>query len=130
MTQLCKRGVPLHSESSCAAESLPVMLAPEFFKAMSDPTRIAILCRVSSACALHTVSQIAEDLPVDLSVVSRHLRILRQAGILKSRKRGKEVFYSVDSRNLVATLRMIADAFEACCPDECPACGEPRLGSS
>ena len=106
-------------DSGSADERLPEMLSPEFFKAMSDPTRITILWHLSTACALRSVSQIAERVPVDLSVVSRHLRTLQRIGILKSYKTGKEVYYGVDSRNLVRTLRALADAFEKCCPNGC-----------
>lgn len=101
-------------------QELDRLLNPQIFKAMCDPNRIAILCLLSERCAPLTVSQIAESLPVDVSVVSRHLSILRDAEILVARKEGKEVHYSVNSRNLIKTLRTIADAFEACCPDECP----------
>jgi DNA-binding transcriptional ArsR family regulator len=98
---------------------LDSLLAPQLFKALCDPNRIAILSDLVKRCQTLSVSQIAEGLPVDVSVVSRHLAILRNAGILVARKRGKEVCYALNTHNLIATLRAIADAFEACCPDEC-----------
>ena len=100
-------------------QDLDRLLSPQMFKAIGDPNRIAILRHLSKRCTPLTVGQIAEGLPVDVSVVSRHLAILRDAEILIARKEGKEVRYSVNSRNLIATLRAIADAFEACCPEEC-----------
>lgn len=51
--------------------------------------------------------------PVDISVVSRHLGILRDAGILEARKRGREVYYRVRIDQLTALLRNLADALEA-----------------
>jgi len=63
----------------------------------------------------------AECCPVNVSVVSRHLALLRDAGILAAERRGKEVYYSVRYPQLVATLRAIANAIEACCPGEDPA---------
>ena len=89
---------------------------PKFFKALSDPNRIAILIHLASCCEAHTVSRLAECCPVDISVVSRHLAILREAGILDAEKRGKEVYYSVRFPELEKTLRSIADAIRACCP--------------
>ena len=65
-----------------------------------------------------TVSEAAECCPVNISVVSRHLAMLRDAGILHAQKRGREVYYSVRYPELAATLRAIADAIEACCPPE------------
>lgn len=105
-------------------QGLDRLLSPRLFKAIGDPSRIAILLYLSSRCVPLTVGQIAESLPVDISVVSRHLAILRDAEILIARKQGKEVRYSINSRSLIATMRAIADAFEACCPEECVISGE------
>ena len=64
------------------------------------------------------VSEVARCCPINISVVSRHLSTLRDAGILTSEKRGKEVRYSVVVSALVERLRAIADALEGCCPAE------------
>ncbi|TET52650.1 MAG: ArsR family transcriptional regulator [Anaerolineales bacterium] len=109
MTQACKR--------ECCPD-LGDVLAPEFFKALCDPSRISILVRLAECCGELSVSQVAECCPINISVVSRHLAILRDAGILKSFKKGKEVFYSVRAESLVKSLRTIADAIESCCPTE------------
>jgi len=108
-------------------QGLDDVFSPQLFKALCDPNRIAILSHMSKRCVPMTVGQIAESLPVDISVVSRHLATLRNAGILIARKKGKEVLYFINSRNLIATLRAIADAFEACCPDECLMDGDQNL---
>lgn len=106
-------------ENPWQGKGLDYLLSPKLFKAMCDPNRIAIVCHLSKRCAALTVSQIAENLPVDISVVSRHLSILRDAEILVASKSGKEVYYSLNTGNLIRVLRSIADAFEACCPDQC-----------
>ena len=106
-------------ETCRQGQSLAQLISPQLFKAMCDPNRIAILCYLSDRCAALTVSQIAESLPIDVSVVSRHLSILRDAEILVARKSGKEVHYSLNTLNLIIILRAMADALEACCPDEC-----------
>lgn len=92
------------------------MLTPRLFKALCDPSRLAILARLAEACAPCTVSEIAKCCPINLSVVSRHLAQLRDAGVLCAEKRGKEVRYAVRARELAETLRAIADALEHCCP--------------
>jgi len=109
-------------------QGLGNLLSPQLFKAIGDPNRVTILLYLSERCAPLTVGQIADSLPIDVSVVSRHLAMLRDADILIARKQGKEVRYSINSRNLIATLRAIADAFEACCPDECIINGETLTG--
>jgi len=94
------------------------LLSPRFFKAFCDPNRAAIFTYLTGCCKPATVSEVAEKFPVDISVVSRHLAILRDAGILNSQKKGKSVFYFVSYSALVGFLRSIADAIEACCPED------------
>jgi ArsR family transcriptional regulator len=94
---------------------LAALLPVELFKALSDPNRVAILASLTAGT--QTVSQVAERCPINISVVSRHLKILKQAGALNSEKRGKEVFYEVRVPYLVGLLRELAAALETCCPD-------------
>jgi len=105
---------PSLSADCCAP--LEQLLTPKFFKALCDPNRIAILVRLASCREPSNVGQIAACCPIDLSVVSRHLAVLREAGIVEATRRGKEVFYAVRTGPLVDTLRSMADAIEACCP--------------
>ena len=112
MAQICNQTAP-----ACCAQ-IAALLEPRFFKALCDPTRIALLARMAQWPGASTVTQIAECCPVDLSVVSRHLSVLREAGIVTARKQGKEVWYRVRYRELASTLRTIADAIEQCCPKE------------
>jgi len=106
----------IDSNGKACCSGLDRLLSPKMFKALSDPNRVSILTRLAECCRPCSVSEIAECCPVDLSVVSRHLAILRDAGILEATKRGKEVFYSVCSQSIVDTLRKIANAIESCCP--------------
>src|SRR3954470_15617419 len=50
------------------------------FSALADPTRRAILARLSAGEA--TVNELAEPLPMSLPAVSRHLKVLEQAGLI------------------------------------------------
>ena len=83
-----------------------------FFKALGEPNRMAIfnhLCRRRSKVNVNEVSTCCD---VDLSVVSRHLATLKKAGVLKAEKEGKEVFYSVDGKDIAKQLRDLADEIE------------------
>jgi len=104
------------TRGECCA-GLAACLDPRLFKALGDRTRVAILARLASACGAMAVSEVACGLPVDLSVVSRHLAQLRDAGIVAAERRGKEVVYSVLYPGLARTLRALADALERCCPE-------------
>jgi len=110
--------------SNCCAgfDDLAARLSPELFKALGDPRRVEILVWLAQSCGSRTVGQIAAAFPVDLSVVSRHLAVLRKAGIVDAERRGRHIHYRVRYGELAAVLRSIADAIEACCPtDEAPA---------
>ena len=66
----------------------------ELFKVFGDSTRTKILSclEISELC----VDDIAACLDMTKSSVSHQLRILRQYKLVKARKSGKEVFYSLD----------------------------------
>jgi DNA-binding transcriptional ArsR family regulator len=51
------------------------------FAALADPTRRAILERLSSGEA--TVSELAEPFPISVQAVSKHLRVLERAGLIE-----------------------------------------------
>jgi DNA-binding transcriptional ArsR family regulator len=50
------------------------------FAALSDPTRRAILARLASGDA--TVSELAQPLPISIQAVSKHLKVLEEAGLI------------------------------------------------
>lgn len=107
----------MNKQKPCCSD-LAAVLDPALFKALCDPTRLTILARVAQSCATVTVSDVASCCPIDLSVVSRHLATLRNAGIVRAVRKGKEVHYSVQAGALARTLRRIADAIERCCPEQ------------
>ena len=111
-----EQGIALETVSCCP--SIADSFAPELFKALGDPNRIAILADLAQACAPRRVTEIATCCPIDLSVVSRHLRQLRQAGVVEAEKKGREVFYTVRDGELARVLRRMAAAIEACCPTQ------------
>jgi ArsR family transcriptional regulator len=90
------------------------LLSPKLFKALGDPRRIALLARVASCPDGCTVTEAAGCCAIDLSVVSRHLARLREAGVLEATRRGKEVVYAVRGAALADALRALADAFSCC----------------
>ena len=109
-----KRKKPSAAGECCADVS--ALVEPRLFKALCDPNRIALLARLSQCGRPCTVGEISCCCPVDLSVVSRHLALLRVAGVLAATKKGKQVYYIVKFNSLASTLRSIADAIESCCP--------------
>jgi DNA-binding transcriptional ArsR family regulator len=102
---------------ACCASGLQKLLSPRLFKALADPKRLSLFVRLADEGRPCTVGQLAEGSGVDLSVVSRHLATLREAGIIRCEKQGKEVWCSVRAGAVARILRDLADALETCCPD-------------
>jgi ArsR family transcriptional regulator len=121
MTQMNGDTAP---ESRGRAPDLDAVFDPDLFRALGHPRRIAILVRLARFGRPATVGEIAACCPSDLSVVSRHLALLRDAGVLAAEKRGREVYYAVLVPSLSEALRAMADAVEACCAVPEPLPGE------
>jgi len=94
-------------------------LKPEFFKALGDENRLALLARLAFAGRPMTVSEVSTCCGVHLSGVSRHLALLRQAGLVRARKAGREVTYEVEFERATSTFRQLAEALESCRKEGC-----------
>lgn len=92
-------------------------LDSEFFKALADSSRLSLLMSLAKGEREQTVTQIAACCPLSLSVVSRHLKTLKDCGILAMNKRGKEVYYTLRTHEVAQQLRALADALESCCTE-------------
>ena len=62
------------------------------FKALGYPARLWMVQQLANNQE-HCVSDFVEALQVEYATVSKHLAVLRKAGILVDEKRGKHVFY-------------------------------------
>ncbi len=90
-------------------------LPPALCKALSDPQRATLFAFLARCCRPCNVTELANCCPLDISVVSRHLKQLREAGMISSYKQGKEVYYSVCADVVIQALRHFADTLERCC---------------
>lgn len=65
-----------------------------FAKALSDPTRVRIVAalRVGEVC----VCELTEALEISQSTLSSHLQVIRQAGLVSTRKCGKWIYYDLE----------------------------------
>lgn len=70
----------------------------EFYKVFADSTRIKILYALSKAEMC--VCDIAEILGVSQSAVSHQLRMLKQMKLVKYRREGKSIFYSLSDEHI------------------------------
>ena len=76
------------------------------FSALADPTRRAILARLAEGDA--TVSELAEPFSISLPAISRHLKVLEQAGLISRSRSAQWRSSSLEAE----TLREVIDWVE------------------
>jgi len=82
--------------------------APEVFAALADPTRWRVLTLLAER-GDGTATTLAGELPVSRPAVIKHLAVLDRAGLVESRRRGREVRFTVRPDRLDAAARDLAD---------------------
>lgn len=65
-----------------------------FFKVLGDPTRMKIILELATGPLC--VNDLTKALEMEQSAISHQLKILKEAKVVKSKKIGKNVFYSFD----------------------------------
>ena len=88
--------------------------ALDSFAALGDPTRRAIFERVAAGPA--AVGDLAKGLPVSRPAVSQHLRVLKEAGLVRETPDGTRRIYWLDPRG-IAAMRDWLDAHWAAALD-------------
>lgn len=89
----------------------------DIFTALGDTHRQRILLMFEPGEAL-TATQIVDAAPLSRTAVVHHLRVLRDAGVLRARKSGREVWYSPDPAAVRAGLAAVLDYLAAQFPGE------------
>jgi len=84
------------------------------FKALGHPTRLAIVAALADG--ERDVSTLRSLVGSDISTVSRHLLQLKTAGVLASRRDGKQILYRLRTPCVVTVLRCVATIID----DELP----------
>jgi ArsR family transcriptional regulator len=77
----------------------------EILKAMAHPGRLKMLDALGEG--ERCVSDLQALVGSDLSTISRHLSVMRAAGLLSSRKRGNQVYYALRVPCVLKTFRCI-----------------------
>lgn len=82
----------------------------ELFKVLGDSTRIRILHLLRQS--EKNVTEIAEELNMNQSAISHQLRILKNSKLIKNRREGKTVFYSLSDDHVTLILDMAIEHVE------------------
>ncbi|WP_433167269.1 ArsR/SmtB family transcription factor [Kribbella sp. CA-247076] len=86
----------------------PLVQVDGVLEALGDPTR-RIVVELLAAGGGRTATSLAGDLPVTRQAVVQHLAVLREAGLVESRREGREVRFELRPAALTATAAWMAD---------------------
>lgn len=82
------------------------------FQAISDKQRQQILLHLQEKDCC--VSELVDMSRISQSSISKHLSVLRNAGLVEDERRGQQVFYSLQCENLKSFCREYFKRFECC----------------
>ena len=84
--------------------------AAQFLKLMANPHRLMVLCHLLDAEM--SVSEINAHLPLSQSALSQHLAVLRNSGMVKTRREQQTIYYSLANHGVHA---IIAELYQQFC---------------
>jgi len=85
-----------------------------YFQGLGDPIRQQIIALLIDKDSMN-VTQIAEHIPMSRPTVSHHLKVLRQAGLLKVQKKGTEMYYRLEINEAIALMKQLVHFVEEEC---------------
>ncbi len=100
-------------------EGLVEQLDSKIFKALTDPTRTQIL-KFLMCHGRADISTIANHFPQDRSVISRHLHMMGEAGLLTVEKETRHRFYHINGEYILRMFETIVANLRACIHQCCP----------
>ena len=119
----------IHASRACCPASLPVpdgvrdgaaRLAP-VCKALGEATRLQIAGLLARAGDYLCACEIEAHFDLSQPTISHHLRVLRQAGLVQSERRGTWIYYRLDPAVIQAARSLAALVGDpSCCAEEDP----------
>ncbi len=82
------------------------------FKALGEFNRLSLVNELCQCDTPQNAMCLCECCNVDASVVSRHLKVLVEEGVVRFEKKGREKTFSLNKKELAETLRRLADKVE------------------
>ncbi len=86
----------------------------QFLRALASETRQRMIFLMADGRE-RAVGDVARALNLGVSTASEHLSLLRRGGILRSERRGKEVYYRPDREHALELLARLTDVVTSCC---------------
>ena len=98
----------------CALENMPpenIQAVAEMLKTLAHPMRLRIIDLLNTT-EERPVSAIRDYLDIPQAATSQHLNHMRRVGLIKSERRGKEVWYSIADPRPIALLNCLCNCCE------------------
>jgi ArsR family transcriptional regulator len=105
----------------------PFEAQAQAFKALGEPTRLRILAHLQAGESCACEVQAALDLPANL--LSHHMKVLREAGLVHGTRRGRWVDYRIEPTALARLAAVLADVAERPASTRC-ATGSERTAAA
>jgi len=83
--------------------------AARLLKVLANPDRLMLLCRLSQGEA--SVGELEAGLGILQPTLSQQLTVLREEGLVETRREGKYIFYRVASARALAVLKVLYEQF-------------------
>ena len=103
------------------ANKLVSAMDSKFFKSLGEPVRVEII-RFLLLNGRADIGTIAENMPQDRSVISRHLNLMHEVGILTCTKESRHMFYSLNINTFLKKFTDITRLVETCRKECGPLC--------
>ena len=91
------------------AMRLAAAKAGGLLKALANPDRLLLLCQLSHG--EHCVSELEELLGIEQPTLSQQLGVLREERLVMTRRDGKQIFYSIASKEALAVIQVLYQQF-------------------
>lgn len=88
--------------------------AARLLRALSNENRLMLLCLLFEG--EKTVGELNASLPLSQSALSQHLAVLREEGMVRTRRDAQSIYYSLDSPPAKRVIETLHAVF---CPDRC-----------
>ena len=97
------KGLDMQAMQQAAAK------ASRLLKALANPDRLLLLCQLTQG--EHCVSKMEALVGVLQPTLSQQLGVLRQEGLVTTRREGKQIFYSIASQDALAVMQVLYQRF-------------------
>jgi DNA-binding transcriptional ArsR family regulator len=109
MTNTANRGNGRNQIFNLHGRGEDIKEASEALKAMAHPLRLKILCLVGQDELM--VQEIVAAVGTSQSNISQHLAVMRERGLLASRKDANKVFYRIDDPRILKLIGLMREVF-------------------